>query len=125
MGRFTGVENVARVGIERSRRQGRRQQDAVAIDDVGPLGLPGRCRYGLGEARFVALFEDGDVGEASGDDEEAESEQRADHQKPVAAGFDDLLAHPLEAHAVLMVADAHPAAGQGVGYVSVPASRHF
>src|SRR6185312_3996411 len=76
------------------RAQGRREQRAVAVDDVGAAGEGAGRGNDAGKARILAL-EAGDLDEPSTDHDEGEGEQDAGDDQPGMARFQHLGTGPV------------------------------
>ena len=92
-----GVQHLCRIGVKRRRRQAGRQDDAVAIDDVGAPGGRQRRRVDARQSRLAAGLEHGEVDQAPGDHGERQCQHDAGDQEPVAAGLKRLLADAVDA----------------------------
>src|SRR5579883_1943173 len=93
--RFARIENLLRIGKERGARQRRREQDAIAIDDIGAADrrLAGR---GMRDPRLARRLHQRDIDEAQRDDSEGDDEEAGGDEEPRPPDIERLLRRFIE-----------------------------
>ncbi len=86
--RLVRIDHAARVGVERGRREAGGEYDAVAVEDVRPLGFDALAHDGAVHARLLRRAEHGQVDEAQPDAGEGGRDHRAGDEKARPPGFE-------------------------------------